>query len=292
MKKQTLIIITVVLVLPIIMSNALYRKTSGGHAASTGAPGEPTCANAVTGCHADASINSGTGINTLIYPVSDSTYTAGKTYTVTVQVNNPGISKFGFELVALKDAGNTNIGTLTTTDANRTQLITATINSSLRTYITHKTNGTPATPSAGNNSWSFKWKAPASDVGAITFYYVTNNTNNSGTNAGDALYFSSFKIKPATTNSITEIIDEDNITASFNKSNNIISVNYNLKSSAQISLCLYDMQGKKIQSMESTHKSAGENSDKLEVPSDISTAIYSLGFMINDKTISKKIFIQ
>ena len=157
MNKQKLVIIGTVLMLPVFMSNIIYKKTSGAHPSSTGAPGEQTCAK--SGCHSSAAVNAGTGVNTLIYPDIDSVYVCGATYNITVQVQKTGIEKFGFQLVALRDNDNTSIGELIITDDARTHLQTGTINSQERSYITHSTDGTPAT-SSGKDVWSFQWTAP------------------------------------------------------------------------------------------------------------------------------------
>lgn len=287
MKKKYAIVITALIVC-IQISMSSY-KTSGGHPGTTGAPGEPTCAQ--SGCHSDATVNDGVGVNTLIFPNADSTYTPGQTYTVTVQVNKPSISKFGFELGVLKDADNTSIGQLTVTDANRTHLINATINSKSRTYITHSTNGTPAT-SSGKTSWSFQWKAPSTNVGNITFYYVTNNTNSSNTNTGDALYLSSFTIKAKTSGtSIKELSSEESFKV-FLSSSNQLQLNYELRKNSQISAKLCDIQGKVIETIELGEQGTGKHTDYLNLNHEISSGIYFVNLTINNQTISKKVLVQ
>lgn len=287
--QQKIIIVTVAFIIPTILTAFMYKKTAGGHPSSTGAPGEQTCAQ--TGCHANAQVNQGAGVNTLIYPVADSTYVPGQTYTVTVQVQRPGVSKFGFELVVLKDNDSTSIGQLTATQTARTHTMNATVGGKSRDYITHSTNGTPAT-TIGNNSWTFDWKAPSQNEGNITFYYATNCTNNNGANTGDTLFLSSFTIKPKVFSSVNDIIAGGEFGALFNKYANSIEINYDLKIPAPIVLTLYDMQGKVLQSAEFTNKIAGKNTDRLELNQQLSSGIYNLSFIAGGKSVSKKIYIE
>jgi hypothetical protein len=287
--KQKFIIIGVVFILPALMSMMLYKKTAGGHPGRTGAPGEVTCAQ--SGCHTSSSTMPGAGVNTLLYPNTDSTYIPGTTYTLTVQVQRSTITKFGFELCALKDNDSTNIGQIAITDSNRTHMISTTINAGIRDYITHSTNGTPALIT-GNTSWSFRWTAPSSNEGKITFYYVSNCTNNSSTNLGDTIYLSSFQIKPKVFTSINEIVSEKEFTVLYNRSVNSIVVNYLLNIPAKVTLHLFDLQGKEISLKEYDHGSAGNCSDRIEVGKDISAGIYNLSLMIDNKVISRKVLVQ
>ncbi len=288
--KQKLVILGLGFVLPALMSMMIYKKTAGGHPASTGAPLEQTCAQ--SGCHSVGTVSVGTGVNTLQYPVSDSTYIPGTVYTLTVLVQKTGIAKFGFELCALKDSNNTSIGQLLVTSATRTHTISATVNSSLRKYITHSTGGTPATPSTGSNSWTFKWKAPTTDAGKITFYFATNCTNNNNNDTGDAIFLSSFQIKPKVFTSIDDVIDQKDFFVTHNRSDNSVEVNYTLKMPARVLFHLIDMQGKEVVLKENTTNSVGHCQEKIELGNDIGAGVYNVSLEANNKTISRKIFIQ
>jgi hypothetical protein len=173
-------------------------KTSGAHPGSTGAPGDLTCAQ--SGCHTDAKVTADDGtVNTLLFSTPDSTYKPGETYTLTLQVQLPSIQKFGFELLALKDSTNSNVGTLGALETSRTQLINHFGPSNdLRYSMTHKTAGT-MTSTSGAIQWKMKWTAPPADAGTITFWYATNCTNNNGFATGDKLFLSHFTIHPEAT---------------------------------------------------------------------------------------------
>ena len=268
-------------------------KTTGGHPSSTGAPGELTCANASTGCHATASITNDNNntVNTLTYSAADSSYVPNQTYTLTLKAKKTGITKFGFEIGALRNTGTTNAGTWIITDAARTHTITGTGSLSTRKYVTHSTNGTPQV-SAGLGQWSFNWTAPSTNVGDITFYYATNCTNNNAANTGDQLFLSSFKIHPFSGTSISEFLNEQNFQAILNPASNQLTLNYQLIKECELSVNLFDAQGRMIKNVAPENRSAGEYSDNIDLSQDINTGIYFVHVSINDHTLTKKIMIQ
>lgn len=147
----------------------------GGH---TGAPGESSC----TGCHGGTS---NTGPGSLTLALSDTTlrYVPGETFDATVVMRQTGFDKFGFVGLALKDAGNTTIGTFTIDDAVRTR----TYNDGPRKYVSHTPCGADATP-PDSLSWTFHWKAPATNVGNITLYIAGLAANHNHALSGDDTY--------------------------------------------------------------------------------------------------------
>ncbi len=277
----------------IVLNSFMLVKTAGMHPSSTGAPGEWTCANAQTGCHANATVtNDNTNIvNTLTYSAADSSYVPGQTYTLTLKAQKSGINKFGFGMVALQNSNTANTGTFVITDPNRTQIISGTGSLSTRKYVTHKTNGTPQV-SPGVGQWSFNWKAPASNVGNITFWYATNCTDNSGDEDGDALYLSSFQIHPFSGTAIDEIIKGEDFQAILNPSLNELILNYELLKSCELSVTLFDAQGKMLKKVEASEKPAGSHSERIDLSQDISSGIYFVHLTINDQMLTKKLMIQ
>lgn len=265
------------------------------HPSSTGAPGElGTCADATTGCHSNATVTKNDVlINTLTYSTADSSYVPGQTYTVTVQAKKSGIVKMGFGIVALTTTGDNNAGSWTITDANSTQIISGSGSLASRSYVTHVSGGT-TTPyvTSGLGKWTFAWKAPATDVGNIKFYYCTNCTNNNGANTGDALYLSWFQIHPKSTTSVSDLLADSDLQAILNPSSNELVLNYQLMKDCQLSVNIMDAQGKMIKDINPSNKPAGKYSDHIDLVQDINTGIYFVNVNINDQTISKKIMIQ
>lgn len=68
-----------------------------------------------------------------------------------------------------------------------TPLITQTTTAGSKTYIEHK-NIPSATGSAGVTSWTFKWIAPTTNAGDITFYAGAIAANNNNSDSGDLCY--------------------------------------------------------------------------------------------------------
>jgi hypothetical protein len=147
----------------------------GGH---TGAPGETSC----TGCHGGTA---NTGPGSLTLTLSDTTlmYSPGETFDATVVMKQVGRDKFGFVGLALKDAGNTTIGTFTIDDMVRTR----TFNDGSRKYVSHTPCGADAVP-PDSLSWTFHWKAPATNVGNITLYLAGLAANHNHALSGDDTY--------------------------------------------------------------------------------------------------------
>lgn len=110
-------------------------KTTNSHPSSTGAPGELTCSR--SGCH-NGPVFDGTGINLISFGNNDTGYIPGTVYNMKVSVTNGITQKFGFQIVALKDADSTSIGTFIITNSSKTQLQNgdAAFNLQSRKYVT------------------------------------------------------------------------------------------------------------------------------------------------------------
>ncbi len=136
----------------------------------TGAPGEGTCHD----CHSSFALNSGDGAFIINGPLF---FDADQTYVITVTLEDPDQTRWGFELTPL------DVGTITITDPDHTQLGTAGGNS----YVKQTGAGTyPGT--AGPTSWTFEWTAPSDPPTSVTFYAAGNAANNNGGTSGDYIY--------------------------------------------------------------------------------------------------------
>lgn len=269
--------------------NYTVLKTSGSHPGSTGAPLEKTCGQKT--CHDDASIIvDPVGINLLNFSSVDSTYLPGQTYTITVQVQKTGVSKFGFELVAIKDNDSTNVGAFTITDPVRTQLLSSIAPNGVRTSVTHQTAGTPSL-SSGATQWSFNWIAPATNQGPITFYYATNCTDNDGTNDGDSIYISSFKIRENGAIYVKEYGAEFDLKTYYDESAKEIIISYRLIGNHDVKILLYENSGKMIDQTP-TLKRSGINKEKITLPSDHTKGTYLVQLIVDNRSTNKKVIIH
>ena len=143
----------------------------------TGAPNEGTCADA--NCHTGNDLNASGGSLMLTIP---ETYIPNEVYTIIVNLERAGQSRWGFEMTAL-DGNGVRAGTFETDAAANTQLAEA----NSKQYIKQ----TAAGAAAGTNeahSWEFEWTAPDTDVGPITFYAAGNAANGNFIPAGDYIY--------------------------------------------------------------------------------------------------------
>ncbi len=148
-------------------------------AGRTGAPGETTCVS----CHI-GTLNSGAG-KVEIEGVP-SAYTPNEEFTLIVRVSHPERRRWGFQITAL-DSQNNPAGTMLAVNTTQTTTINGTGSLTGRTYVEHRAAGTFDGQSNGA-SWEVKWKAPANDVGRVTFYAAGNAANGNDASSGDSIY--------------------------------------------------------------------------------------------------------
>ena len=184
MKKITLLIVFSAFAF-VAFNNLPGTISAGAPAQSTGAPDEKDCST--SGCHSDFRINSGTAQLSLSIANNITQYEPGKAYPVTVSIADPGLVRFGFQVVVLKNSDHANIGTIKLTEPQRTQIIEGYGALADRKYITYTYPGTDAV-SAGLGQWSFNWIAPETNEGPVTFYVASIAANNDGTDSGDHSY--------------------------------------------------------------------------------------------------------
>lgn len=219
----------------------------------TGAPGETSCAS--SGCHASVAtqnspfvmIDIGGGLTT---------YQAGQTYQITVTNSDSG-SKYGFEMVAL-DNTNSSVGTFIGNAAQHTNVSTSSSNN--RMYVRHfNAQATPV--------YTFQWTAPSSGVGQITFYVASNAANGNGMGTGDKIH-----LKTAVLDFSTAIGDtpqqpeKANIIVYPNPvSGSDISVAYRLNETQDITLEVFDMSGKLMETHNMGNLAVGEQQHNLSL---------------------------
>jgi hypothetical protein len=294
MKYRSLLLLFVTASVFFLASYTVF-KSSGSHPGSTGAPGELTCAQ--SGCHvAKVTQDSGT-VNTLLFSGADTTYTPGSTYTLTLKVNKALISKFGFELVALKDSTNTNIGTFSLLESTRTQVINHVVGSNdFRFSMTHKTAGT-TTSTPGAIQWRMKWTAPSTNVGKITFWYASNCTNNNGQETGDDIYLSHFRIRPfvpadtTITTGVGEYALGDALRAYQDGQSNDLLINFSSYGEQRGRITLYDINGrlildKKVQLV------PGHNLERVRLPENCCEGAYFVKLVTGDREYRSRIILE
>ena len=182
-----------VLISGFLTASVAFAHSTGADPGLTGAPetgGNPTCA----ACHGDGTVNTQGG--NVALSISDSSYTGGQKYRITVTVTDGSARRWGFELTARSGSSKTTqAGTFAPADGN-----SRVISEGSFQYITHTSTGTRRGTS-GPTTFDVDWTAPASGAGPVTFYVAGNAANNNGTNdGGDHIYTSSKDLAEASSN--------------------------------------------------------------------------------------------
>lgn len=174
--KKNYIFKFVLLLIP-VSAFVLLSFSSGRDSSFSGSPGDG--GNNCTACHSGTASNSNLVITTNIPSTG---YAFNTIYDITIK-NSNGNVRNGFQVTAEKNNDNGKVGTFVSTNSQ-----TQVVNSGQR--ITHT--------SSGNNqdSWSFRWTSPSTDVGKITFYGASVSGNGSGS-GGDQVYLGSSQSLPS-----------------------------------------------------------------------------------------------
>ena len=220
MKKTLLFISTCI-------AAAIFFYPTTSHSNAGGSPGgktdSPNDGASCTGCHY-AGVGTGATITTNI-PANG--YTPNQVYTITADISHSGINKFGFEITAEKNSGNTKTGSFLVTNSAEMKF------ANNNTAITHKSGGTSGN---GSRTWTMDWEAPSTGTGDVTFYGAFIAANGNGNNMGDNYHSTNLTISEAVVNSISDLsLENDFIFNSATK--NIESIN---------SVLVYDISGKLV----------------------------------------------
>jgi hypothetical protein len=145
-----------------------------------------------TVCHDTFDPNSGDG--DLALSGLPGTFVPGTTYSLVVQLSDPGQERWGFEVTVL-DGANNQAGDLVVTDVVNTQLSDNAL--LFPDYLKHTWEGTQWPTPNGPVVWTFDWVAP--DLPSVTFYLAGNAANGSEDPSGDYIYTRQYTISQAPT---------------------------------------------------------------------------------------------
>jgi len=234
-----------------------------------GAPGESNC----TSCHS-GSTQSGASINTLTL-LSGTTpvtfYTPGSTYNVGLTMT-PNPTRRGFQAVAM-NSSNAVVGTLTA-------LVGARIVSNRAMHS-----------STADAAWTWKWTAPSTDVGAVTFYVASIKGGGSSNQTGDVVYLSQHVIGSLASIS-EEVVDKYKFSAGYSVANNAVIMNFNSLIEGEMYFNLIDLSGRSVFTYEMGKSVVGKNSEKIVLPEDLKNGMYVVNMFVNNNVMEKKIMIQ
>lgn len=286
--KKTRIALFSALLLSAVSTMSFDIVEDSGKAGRTGSPGETTC----TGCHTGFAINDGGGSVVISSPdLTNWEYMPGDTYTINVTVSRTGCPLFGFGFECL--TGSTpaqNAGTLIVTNPSETHILNATVSTVVRKNMVHSLNGGLGTDS---KTFSFKWAAPTTNVGNVTFYCCGNATNMNGAKTGDHIYSTTQVVTPAfgaTTNDIPDNSSTFNVYP--NPANENLFVMYSAAIGKKVDFTLMTLDGKIAGPVYTFIGTGSETTSVIVLPADFAAGIYLLRMQRGDTSTVKKIVIE
>lgn len=274
-------IATVCLLLKYELGNSNSEMpAAGNNGAPNTVPPNQTCAQCHSGGGAqqnavpnvDFTFNDGT----TAIPVANFKYEPGKEYTVHYRPLTNS-KAYGFQMSALTST-NANGGSFTLTDANTTTLISTPTN-----YVAHHN-------ASSFHNWSFKWTAPATNAGNITFYYVFNASDSSLTQTGDTIYAGSSVVQPATATGINNLAAINNLSVYPNPVSDYLTVSFANAGSERIFVHVYNTGGQWLK----TVFEGNANADFITTANiaDLPAGIYLLQIKAGEQTAYCKIVVQ
>jgi hypothetical protein len=237
----------------------LMSSSGGRDDGRTGSPGDggASCAT----CHTGGTSGTSVAITTNI---PSGGYETNTEYDITVTTSSSA-SVHGFQLTAEKTSDNGKVGSFTAGTGSRV-------------------TGSRITHSATNqNSWSFKWTSPSTDVGNVKFYAAAVAANGNGSNDGGD--------KTATTAtsgfSVLGIAKENllNFVMYPNPSTDFLTIQLP-SGSTQANVSVFDLSGRELRSSKIT-----SSINKVDVK-DLSTGMYLLRIESEGKIGSKQFIKQ
>lgn len=288
MKKTTLTALAIFCFFFMVLVNPdfVYTETTTPSTGNTGAPGEQSCNQA--GCHVGNNVNLDMSKLTLssVSPDITSGYAPNTLYNLYINLSS-GTSAYGFEITAL-DANNNAAGTFSKTDLTKTELTTA----NNRQYISHKAANS-------KNAWAFRWQAPATDIGEVTFYFVGLGADGDGTAAGDVVYRGR---AVATTSSFSQLnltgiapINADKVASLSIFPNPIkdkLTVQYYLHEACKMKVELLDLNGKTVQQLDEFVQAPGFFQRSFTFNEQLTSGIYLLKITEGEQVYVKKLLAE
>lgn len=276
--------------LALTAGSILMPASAGAPVSSTGAPNEKTCATAE--CHDTYTLNTGTATSSLAIEGNPEQYTPGKTYAVTISVQDKDVQRFGYQLVVLRNSDNSNAGSLSLVDTVNTQIIANDVTLMDRRYATYTYPGTAAKES-GLGRWTVQWTAPVTDEGPVTFYLATVSANNDDTDKGDYAYTQK---KVLTSPLSTSLLNAHSNTAhNFrivpNPAVGATTLFFTLLRPSTVEFAIADLQGRQLFSVQPENFAEGEQTRTLDISS-LAAGQYTLRYTINNMLFAKTLIVQ
>lgn len=183
-----IVILAATFLISLPLTSAAFKE--GPYPNVTGGFGERSCHL----CHLDNQVNAPGGAVAL--DGVPATFVPGQTYPITVTISREGMRRGGFEIAARFATGRQRgkqAGTWRLLDA-RAQLIPGAVDKTL-TFVQHNLTGSRAA-TAGANTWTIEWIAPATASAPVQFNVAANASNNDDSPLGDYIYLKAVRSLP------------------------------------------------------------------------------------------------
>lgn len=253
------------------IKNTMYPNGIG-IAGNTGAPGESTCKS----CHGSSIQMGGTESSLTITDSVDNAvneYVPNHTYKLTFKNTSPG-SK-GFQITCLTE-GAVKAGSFIAGGTTRV------LSANSRQYLNHN--------NSSNSSWSFQWKAPASDQGKLIFYVATGGkgtiftskysiTAKAGQGGGDP------------TASIRVNENAFGFFAFYSNDTKNVFMRYTAPTDGKGFVNVVDLQGKSVHYSELGAVKQGVNTKELDLPINMQSGTYVVQLFVNNYFATKQIVV-
>ena len=300
MKKHTLIVYILFISAAGLISSSEFRnsdphsalKSMGGPPYNTNAPGEKTCSGVegASPCHSGGIPDNSGPATVSIISSGGTLYVPGQTYTITPTIVHPSRTRFGFQFTALRAGNNANAGDIQITDTTNTWSQFPSYGSyQTREYALHKKVGTYFASTTG--SWSFRWQAPATNVGNIKMYACFNAANNNNDETGDECYFTTITLTP----SATGIADPYAISSRINIFPNPAKEYFNLELAGNeygaVSVDLYSLDGKLLMNCLEKENASGRSTETVFLEGRVQPGVYFVKVSFSGQVILKRLVV-
>ena len=179
------------------------------------------------------------------------------------------------------NGSNAQAGTMTITDATHTKIVSG---SAGKKYVTHTTSGTSI------STWTFNWTAPATNVGNVTFYLATNETNVQNNDDGDLIRTSNVSIGSTAGVEENSMISEVNI--GYAASTNSLNVVIDSKQNGSAAINIIDIAGKSVQFEQLGSVANGSNGFSVKLNNQLPAGMYVAHISVNNQFVTKKFYVN
>jgi hypothetical protein len=280
MKKKTITIAIASLTVLSIFGFTAIKSSNGTKTAYTNSPHDG--AGDCTGCHSGGAVTPTITFTSTPAFGTGNTYVPGTVYTLSYKVN--GYPKFGFDLEL--NAGNlvTSMGAGTNVALTNCHITPNPYSGGYPANVSHNS----ATVSTSAATWH--WTAPAN--GTVYMYSVGLGVNGNGSTSGDKMTQYNLVLTPTAAAGITEYIgDQFQLNVYPNPATDNIHLAYTLSKKSEISVMIYDINGKLSQEVSNQTQDEGEQTLNIAT-SNLSKGIYSVVLSVDGAKSIRKIVIQ